>query len=97
ERPLIRSAYARGELSYCKVRALTRIANDHNEADLLEFAQNASGAQLERVASHYRRALAPEELDELRARRELTHHTDRMFELRARLAPEEGELVRAAI
>src|SRR5690606_21726794 len=63
ELPLIREAYGKGELSFSKVRALTRIANEHNEDDLLELARNASGAQLDRVVSAYRRALSQEDLD----------------------------------
>ena len=37
EVPLITAAFSRGELSYAKARALTRVANDANEAELLEI------------------------------------------------------------
>ncbi len=43
--PLISAAFSTGELSYSKVRSLTRVANDGNEADLLDFA-------LRNTASH---------------------------------------------
>ena len=36
--PLISAAFSTGELSYSKVRSLTRVANDGNESDLLDFA-----------------------------------------------------------
>ena len=36
--PLISGAFATGELSYSKVRSLTRVANEGNEADLVAFA-----------------------------------------------------------
>src|SRR5258707_4784520 len=39
ELPLIREAFARGELSYSKVRALTRVEDVTRERDLLELAQ----------------------------------------------------------
>ncbi len=54
--PLVREAFSRGELSYCKVRALTRIATPQTERQLLELARHATGAQLEKVVRGYRRA-----------------------------------------
>lgn len=39
--PLITAAFSRGELSYAKVRALTRVANDANEPELAEIARTA--------------------------------------------------------
>lgn len=51
ELPLIREAFARGELSYSKVRALTRVEGIADEASLLDLAQQANAAQLERVLS----------------------------------------------
>src|ERR687886_426452 len=47
ELPLTHCAFARGELSYAKVRALTRIATAENEAGLLELAACLTAAQLE--------------------------------------------------
>ena len=47
--PHIDEAFARGELSYAKVRAMTRVATPANEARLLELARNATGAQMERI------------------------------------------------
>ena len=38
ELPLIHAAFSRGELSYAKVRALTRVATTENEEELLELA-----------------------------------------------------------
>ena len=53
--PLIHAAFARGELSYSKVRALTRVADADSEAELLEFAEHATAAQLERIVRGLRR------------------------------------------
>src|SRR5919109_3929777 len=39
ELPLLHAAFARGELSYAKVRALTRVAEADSEAELLELAR----------------------------------------------------------
>ena len=55
ELPLIHAAFARGELSYSKVRALTRVAEPDSEADLLELASQATAAQLERIVRGLRR------------------------------------------
>jgi hypothetical protein len=60
--PHIRDAFAHGELSYSKVRALTRIADDSNERSLLDLARKGTGAQLERIVRAYRRAAAPRDL-----------------------------------
>src|SRR4051812_15983566 len=57
ELPLIRGAFGRGELSYSKARALTRIKDIAREADLLELAQTATAAQLEAIVRGYRRVL----------------------------------------
>lgn len=49
ELPVIDEALARGEVSYSKVRAMTRIATAGNETDLLGMARNTTGSQLERI------------------------------------------------
>jgi hypothetical protein len=45
--PQIEAAFALGELSYSKVRALCRVATDRNETELLDYALRASAAQVE--------------------------------------------------
>jgi hypothetical protein len=54
--PLVTAAFARGELSYSKVRALSRIAgmDERAEQELLEFARVATAAQVERTVAAYR-------------------------------------------
>jgi hypothetical protein len=49
ELPLIHAAFARGERSYAKVRALTRVAQPGSEEELLELALALTAAQLERA------------------------------------------------
>ncbi len=58
ELPGVRAAFARGELSYCKVRALSRVATPETEAGLLEIARHATGAQLEKLVRCYAGALS---------------------------------------
>jgi hypothetical protein len=48
ELPLITAAFGRGELSYSKVRAVTRVATAESEPDLVELARTATAAQLDR-------------------------------------------------
>ncbi|MBW3551550.1 MAG: 13E12 repeat family protein, partial [Proteobacteria bacterium] len=45
--PLISAAMATGELSYCKARALTRIARPGTEAEMLDFARMTTVVQLD--------------------------------------------------
>ncbi|MCZ6871594.1 MAG: DUF222 domain-containing protein, partial [Gammaproteobacteria bacterium] len=47
ELPEISEAFAKGVLSYSKVRALTRVADALNEAELLAFAMTTTAARLE--------------------------------------------------
>jgi hypothetical protein len=52
--PLIDEALRRGDLSYAKARAITRVATPANEGRLLAMALVATGAQLERLCRGYR-------------------------------------------
>src|SRR6202035_5591682 len=53
--PLLSPAMRRGEISYSKVRALTRIATPANEQDLLIFGRAGTAAHVERLARRMRR------------------------------------------
>lgn len=59
--PRIRDSFGRGELSYSKVRALTRVAVPETEEELLALAHHATAAQLERTVRAYRSAVAAAE------------------------------------
>ena len=86
--------FGRGELSYSKVRALTRIATPGTEADLIEIATTATASQLERFVRAYRCSLVAEEATAERAieRRRVSWSWDDDGSLRAsvRLPPEDG-------
>jgi len=60
--PKIAASMARGELSYSKVRALTRIACDTTEDSLLMIALHGTAHHVERLVRHYRQAEHAEEL-----------------------------------
>jgi len=100
--PLIGEAMASGELSYSKVRALTRVASAANETELLAAAQQATAHRLETLVRQYRRTREIAELTrEARqfAKRQLLYSfdDDGALVLRARLTAEAGALVLRAL
>jgi hypothetical protein len=60
--PKIAASMARGELSYSKVRALTRIACSATEDSLLMIALHGTAHHVETLVRHYRRAEHNEQL-----------------------------------
>jgi len=99
--PQVSASMARGELSFTKVRALTRVATPANEAELLELARAGTAAGLEKVVRAWR---LMDRLDEAELER-VRHRTrcfsvfpddDGMYVVRGRLDPEVGAaLIRA--
>ena len=89
--PLVRAAFAAGRLSYSKVRALTRVAVPEMEAELIELAEDATAAQLERLMRGYRAATAAPS-DRVAERRRLTTSwdDDGGLVIRGYLPPDEG-------
>ncbi len=100
--PAVTAAFAAGQLSYSKVRALTRVATPETEAALLEMATQGTAAHLERIVRAYRKAQRADELDEANRIHEdrslqWRHDEDGSMVLQARLTPEQGALVRRAL
>jgi len=54
--PKISAAFRNGEISFSKVRAITRVATPNNEGLMLEIAKNGTAHHVESVVSGYRRA-----------------------------------------
>ncbi len=97
---LIPEAFATGEISYSKVRAMTRIANPENEARLLDFARHGTTAHVETLVRHWRRIDRGEASRADRAERRglsLWLTDDGSYEVRGRLAPEVGALLLKAL
>ena len=67
--PLISAALSKGEISYSKVRALTRVATAGNEAELLTFARHGTTAHVERLVRGWRRLEMADACQEARAAR----------------------------
>jgi hypothetical protein len=101
ELPLMREAFAAGQLSYSKVRAISRIATPESEAQLVELARHATGAQMEKLVRGYRGALAVALGTARRAyeRRSLTFSWDDDGSLvfKGRLPADEGALMLTAL
>ena len=100
--PRIRDAMARGELSYSKVRAVTRVATPAQEQTLLDVARAGTAAQVERIVRAWRRVDRLEER-QLTERRHLHRHVttwvddEGMLVIRGRLTPEAGAVVQRAL
>lgn len=100
--PVLSRAAQRGELSYSKVRALTRVATPDNEAELLAFAVSGTAAHVEALVRAWRRVDRFADMDQARRiieHRQLSTFTDEdgMLVLRARLAPEVGAVLLKAL
>lgn len=92
--PMIRRAFAAGELSYSKVRALTRVADAEAEDRLLELARYATASQLERMVRAARRVTAAQADEAHRDSfvRWSWDPDDGSLRIEAKLAPEDGAL-----
>ena len=100
--PLVSDALARGELSYSKARAITRVATPESQDYLLMIARHGTASHVEKLVRAYRHV---ERLQEsLRARsshaqRALrwTYEDDGSMVITVRLPAEQGALVVQAI
>jgi len=100
--PALAAALAGGELSYAKVRALTRVATPETEARLLAVGRAGTAAHVERIVRGWRR------VDRLAEAREAARQhagrglhvyqdEDGTVVLRGRLTPEVGALLLRAL
>jgi len=100
--PEISASMSRGQLSFSKVRALTRVATPENESDLLELAKGCTAAQLERVVRGFKLGSRQDETDRERERFESRTFSvfpdeEGMYEVKGKLTPEIGALLMRAI
>jgi len=100
--PRLAEALARGELSYAKVRALTRVATPETEERLLAVGRAGTADHVERIVRGWRRMdLKAEAAEDARRHRnrslEMYHGDDGMLVVRGRLAPEVGALLLQAL
>src|SRR5256712_14012362 len=100
--PLLAQAPARGELSYSKVRELTRVATPETEERLLAVGRAGTAEHVERIVRGWRRVdRIAEGREEARRHQSRALHVyqdeDGMVILRGRLAPDVGALLAAAV
>ena len=100
--PEISEAMRQGQLSYSKVRALTRVATSETEAELLEFALSGTAAHVEKLVRAWRRVDRIEAMGEGNRQLEQRYlhaypDEDGMLVVRARLTPEVGAVFLKAL
>ena len=102
ELPKISEGFANGTLSYSKVRAVTRIADETNEDYLLMIAEHGTAHHVEKLVSKYRTAKRLQDVEianEQYNNREVTHYYDHdgCLVIKARLPAEQGALIVKAL
>jgi hypothetical protein len=100
--PRLAQALARGELSYSKVRALTRIATPEIEERLLKVGLSGTAEHVERIVRGWRRVDRKVEAEDTVRRHKhralhVYHDDDGMVIVRARLEPQAGAVFIQAI
>jgi hypothetical protein len=100
--PETSASMGRGELSFSKVRALTRVATGTNEEELLTFARGSTTAQVERMVRGVKRGSREDEAALERERYESRSFSvfpdgDGMYVVKGRLPAELGVLLMRAI
>ena len=100
--PTITSTFAAGQLSYTKVRALTRVAHSKNEKSLISFALKNTATQVEERCRELRCGTdaSTSEANGTHARRALRMHRDPsrgMMTITVELPLETGELIDRAL
>jgi hypothetical protein len=100
--PAICEAFRHGQLSYSKVRAMTRVATPATEETLLNVALYGTASHIERLVRHFRRVERLEEAEQALARQRARflnfgYDEDGSVTLQARFAPEVGRLIKRAI
>src|SRR2546422_496876 len=100
--PRLAHALARGELSYAKVRALTRVATPDTEERLLAVGRAGTAEHVERIVRGWRRVDRLAEAQETARRHKsralhVYQDEDGMVVFRGRLAPEVGAVLIQAL
>jgi len=100
--PLLAEALARGQVSYAKVRAVTRVATPETEARLLGVARGGTAAHVERIVRGWRYVDRRAEARETKLRHagralHVRQEEDGMVVVRGRLEPEVGALLIQAL
>jgi 5-methylcytosine-specific restriction endonuclease McrA len=100
--PRLAKALARGEISYAKVRAVTRVATAETEERLLAVARAGTAEHVERIVRGWRRVDRQAEMRETARQHavrslHVRHDDDGTVIVRGRLTPEAGALLLRAL
>lgn len=100
--PAVSEAFRRGELSYSKARAITRVATAATEDLLLEYARQGTAAQLDQIVRGFVWLSREEALDRNRLIHEARNcswreHDDGSVEIRVRLPADAAAAIVTAI
>ena len=100
--PSISAALRKGEVSYSKVRAMTRVATPENESELLQVALHGTASHVETQVRLYRKVKRIEALEEENLRhghRELSWYIDDdgYWVFKGRFTAEQGAMLQKAL
>src|SRR5690349_17931281 len=100
--PEISDAFAKGEISYSKVRAMTRVATPANESVLVSIAHHGTAAHIEKLVKRFewtqrRDAASTAQRQHEHRNTYCFYDMDGEFVLHARLPREIGAIVRKAL
>jgi len=100
--PKVSEKFAEGAISYSKVRAITRVADESNEDYLLMVATHGTAHHVERLVAQYRRARKLQDAEfanDQYLKREVTYYYDHdgCLVMKARMPADQGELIIKAL
>jgi hypothetical protein len=97
--PRLDEAFAAGQLSYAKVRAITRVATPESEQDFIEAAKHATASQMEKVTAAYRRTSTDPKEPPMSQRRYVRRceTPEGMVRIEVQLPPEQANVVWEAL
>ena len=100
--PKISELFRNGELSYSKVRAITRAATAENEDALVNLGRHGTAAHVEKVVSSYRRAKRLQDPDTANGQHrdrclDYYYDSDGSLVIKGRFPAEKGELIVKAL
>ncbi|MDP2482029.1 MAG: DUF222 domain-containing protein, partial [Candidatus Palauibacterales bacterium] len=100
--PKTSAAMSRGELSFSKVRALSRVATPENETGLLDLARGSTAAQLEEMVRGFKLGSRQAEVDREKERSERRSFSvfpdeEGMYVVKGLVTPEVGALLMRAV
>ena len=100
--PKISEAFKRGEISFSKVRAMTRVADESNEDYLMMIANHGTAHHVEKLVSKYRSCNRLQENDNANRQQQMRKLSIRYDEdgsllINGRFPPEQGAVILKAL